>query len=443
MPAIIGSAVWLAIGTALVGALAVHWLFGTTLAFALVVVALATPTDATVLDGVIVGRKLSHSVHKTLRMEALFNDATGIVLLQAGLIWLKTGHLSFWTNAWALVLESLGGIIIGIIVSTLIMSLRQMLVRSTANAINAQNLMYLLTPFIVYLIAEALGVSGIIAVVSAGLISNSETTRSRFSSPRQMHFGLQLMNFASSILNSFVFVVLGISLARIATGDQYQAVIQRSWLWLALGAFVYAVLVMARFVYARFFVGDRSSQNAVQFALGGVHGTVTLAMTFSIATSDYALAVIVETVVIILSMLVPTILFKLILPLDGDALNHDQVLDQLRHDMVHAGASAVAALDLPPVVAQIVDYDLRDQVQKNGLKSFYRQWGATTHDVTTLSGLQSVEQRRALMTAFAAERAYLYDLAKRHVANSDDVYDLYSELLLAESLVLDPQSQVL
>lgn len=118
--------------------------------------------------------------------------------------------------------------------------------------ISSQTLIYLLTPFCIYFIAEEVGVSGIIAVVTAGLIHNSETTRSRFSSPRQMHLGLQLVNFSNSVLNSFVFVVLGLSLERIIFEQRRSIGI--SLRWLAIGVLVYVLLLIVRFIYGRFFI---------------------------------------------------------------------------------------------------------------------------------------------------------------------------------------------
>lgn len=81
--------------------------------------------------------------------------------------------------------------------------------------------------------------------------------------------------------------------------------------------------------------------------------------------------------------------------------------------------------------------------RKNTLISFFGQWKAVTANKALITGLQSVEQRRALMYAFDAERDYLYDLAKRHVVSSEIVYEIYSEILLSESLVLDPRNQMI
>lgn len=47
------------------------------------------------------------------------------------------------------------------------------------------------------------------------------------------------------------------------------------------------------------------------------------------------------------------------------------------------------------------------------------------------------------MYAFDAQREYLYDLANQHMINSDYIYEVYSEILLSEALVLDPKNQML
>ena len=213
--------------------------------------------------------------------------------------------------------------------------------------------------------------------------------------------------------------------------------------WLAIGVLVYVLLLIVRFIYGRFFISDRTNRSALLFALGGVHGTVTLAMTFSVLSNGVSRSLFNETVVIILSMLIPTIVFKVILPLDADTLNKTTQLKILRNEMVIVGVQHVETMTLSNKVREIVIYDLRDQVQKNTLKAFFNQWRSVTTDKSTLTSIQSVEQRRALMQAFDEERNFLYGLAKNHMVNSEYIYDLFSEILLSESLVLDPQNQVI
>ena len=150
----------------------------------------------------------------------------------------------------------------------------------------------------------------------------------------------------------------------------------------------------------------------------------------------------VETVAIILSMAVPTVIFKILLPQDFDEQIRQQQLAFLREGMVKAGIKKLKSIDLEEAVRDNAMYDIRDQIQANTLGDFFKKWREINTEKRVLTNLQSVARRRALMYAFDAERAYLYDLAKRHVVNSDVVYEIYSEILLSESLVLDPQNQM-
>ncbi|HAT54804.1 MAG TPA: sodium:proton antiporter [Lactobacillus sp.] len=441
---IIGSAFLLGIVSALFVTLIVSKMFLLTLPVGLIIVAICTPTDATALESVVHGRIFPSKIYDQLSMESLFNDATGLILLQAGIVWQKTGHLSFLKNTGSLLYSAGGGIVVGLVVSILITSLRQLIVRSRANSIYAQNLIYLMTPIVVYELAEKANVSAIIAVVVAGLVNNSEANRSRFSSPRQMHLGLELGDFLSNILSGSVFVILGLNLGRIFTSNYFFS--NTNWQWLIIGISIYLLMIMFRGLYAKF-INGYGWDSARLFAFGGVRGTVTLAMTFSVggllSESLYNQIVLIEVVVIVLSMLTPTIVFKLWLPLDTHLLERSLRQQKMRKKMVDIGIKTVNDMTLSDDVREVVVYDLQDQVQENTMFSFYRQWQDVSRHAENISALQSVAQRRALMQAFDAEREYLHSLALKHVVASDEIYDLYSEILLSESLVLDPENRLI
>lgn len=46
------------------------------------------------------------------------------------------------------------------------------------------------------------------------------------------------------------------------------------------------------------------------------------------------------------------------------------------------------------------------------------------------------------MYAFEAQRCYLYDLSKNNEVKSEYVYEVYNDVLLAQSIVMDPQNQM-
>lgn len=97
MSGILGTAVGLALASAVVIALVLHQL-GLAFPLALMIAAISTPTDATAFDSVAEARVFPKQLKDRLRLESLFNDATGIILLQAGVLWAVTGHLAFTQN---------------------------------------------------------------------------------------------------------------------------------------------------------------------------------------------------------------------------------------------------------------------------------------------------------------------------------------------------------
>ena len=429
----------MALALAIVTGLAVHVIGGIVWPVALIMAAISTPTDATALDSVTDGRKLPANAGSLLHLEALFNDATGLIILQAGVLWYTSGQLALGKKLVAFLWSAGGGLVFGAAIAFVLMIFRQLLLRSRWNMASSQIIIYLMTPIVIYLSAEAMAMSGIIAVVSAGLVYNGEAQRSRFSNPRQFHLSVQLINFGSEILNSFVFVILGILLARIVTG-YHPSMATGHWFW--IGLLVYGLGLVGRYIHG--LAVKFTSHDAMIFALGGVHGTVTLALALSVSVltaADNQLVLLVETVVIILSMLVPTVLLPYLLPAKQVSKLMRPKLTKMRKEMVAAGLEQLTNLSLTPAVEASVTYDLRDQLRQTQLRSFLRQWRRSSWNPETFTGDEALQERRALMQAFDAERQYLHELALNHQIASNYIYDLYSEILLAESLVLDPANQ--
>lgn len=76
------------------------------------------------------------------------------------------------------------------------------------------DVIFFLTPLIIYFLAEEIHVSGIIAVVAAGLIHNVESERSRLTNAFIFYNSNQLSQLLIDILNGIVFLLLGIIIVR-------------------------------------------------------------------------------------------------------------------------------------------------------------------------------------------------------------------------------------
>ncbi|GAP04976.1 cation:proton antiporter [Fructobacillus tropaeoli] len=444
LKSIIGTVLFLPIVTMVVLSVVLHWKFSLILPLAAMIVAVNIPTDATALSAVIGNKNISSRLNNTLKMESLFNDATGIVLLQAAILWLSAGKLLVIENSEHFVVSAVGGALFGGTAAFIIIIIRQIWIRSDINVISSQLLVYLLTPIIIYVVAEHIHISGIIAVVTAGLVHNSEAKRSRFSVPRQFHVSMQYINFISEILSNFVFVILGVTLCRIFLDQRNYALHNFNWLW--VGISVYLVSLIARFFYA--LLSKYNGFDAIVFAFGGVHGAVTLSLTFSllsestsIVQSNYALILLSTTVVIILSMTVPAIVVRYILKLnDGEQKFDEDTKQKIKKNMVHQALLVVEEMKIETYVKGRVKYDLLDQISQTTLLDFVKEWRNQSRKML-FEKAEIKQEKQALMLAFKAEREYIKLLIHSKTISDELGYEIYGEILLSESLVIDPDNQ--
>ncbi|MDR3241560.1 MAG: sodium:proton antiporter [Lactobacillaceae bacterium] len=303
-----------------------------TLPLAIALAAIVTPTDAVAVKSLTSGGEMPGGVGEALELEALFNDATGLVILDLALSVLSNKSLSVVGGLEHFLFVAIGGVVIGTVGGMLIVSLRVNLNLRSANAETTVIPIGLLTPFAIYLIAEQFGVSGILAVVATGIVHNWEASRLRLSSTRVQLTQNTIWSTLSNVLNSIVFLILGISLPTVFH------VIGQIGLYgtlglLGLGVLIYLVMFVIRFVWAlrenaasadTFFAPHDDKRHRFYsrvFALSGVHGTMTLAMAFSlpieIAGHPFPYRdelIIIATIVILISMIVSAIVLPMMLP---------------------------------------------------------------------------------------------------------------------------------
>lgn len=414
-------------------------LLGIPIALAFLMGALSTPTDATATESVSENLIVPERQENILKMESLFNDASGIILVTAMALWVKNGHLNYQQTFFDFLGSAGGGIIIGIVAALVMISFRQFLGRINRNAYNAQILLFISTPFFIYFVAEELKVSGIIAVVCAGLMQNSESARSRFITPRQFHNGLVLLRLLQEILNNTVFVILGILVVRIIQADLIIG--NTNSQWIVIGILLYLVNLFVRYFYG--LLSKMGNKGSVIFALGGVHGAVTLALVYmiidNVSSAQFDMIVLAEMLVIILSMAVPSIVFRFILSHDMSKKETEKQIQRLRQEMVKEGLKAIEKIYLPGRIRESVIYDLRDQKSANSFADFWHQWAKASRYPKFNDQEKELEQR-ALLWAFRAERQYL-DMVSQKENLRGYLFELYNEILLAESILIDNENE--
>lgn len=431
---------------AIAAGFASFWAGGIGLPLAFILAAISTPTDATAMESVTIGLKLPHKESNALKLESLFNDASGIILLNMAILWYVNGHIAYGQTIGNFIYSALGGIIFGFIISIVFVYIRENLFRSRLNyGNNTYNngtpflVTYILTPFIIYSLAELIDVSGIIAVVFAGLVHNAEAERSSLINPKAMYDGDQLVDLISDILNSFVFIVLGIMLIRTATDRS--VTYQGSLIWIVLGVTLYLANLLVRFLYSRF-VTHFSNREALIFSIGGIHGAVTFALAFTVAasqvkTADYNLVIMSESLLILLSMIVPTIVFRFVLPKVTDDKKLAAAVIKMRTDMVQKAIEFVEQSNLSEEFRLAIIYDLKSQGGQTTVKQFIYEWRRMIrHDEYTTEQMSQIT--RTFTQVFQIEREFLIEQYNKGSELDEISFNkLYQEIAMSEVYVLE------
>jgi CPA1 family monovalent cation:H+ antiporter len=204
----------------------------------------------------------------------------------------------------------------------------------------------LLTPLIVYLAAETWTFSGILAVVSAGLVQGIERDRLRLTSAKMQIVSANVWQMLSQMLSGLIFVLLGLSLPNVVT-----TVIREKndlfVVFVGIGFFIYVAKSIVRFLWSRLFV-KMSSKNQWQKAfilmLGGANGTITLALAFSLPDKIFGSQaflrqglILTAATVILLSLIVPTTLLPFLVKRPQKHADHYLWV----HRMISSGINAL------------------------------------------------------------------------------------------------------
>jgi CPA1 family monovalent cation:H+ antiporter len=194
---LVGGGVWLA--ARLLGVdLPMSW--------ALVFGALISPTDPVAVLSTVKAEGLSGRLKAILQGEALFNDGVGIVVFLALAALASSGKADAGGAMLEVVVKSGGGLVLGLVAGWLVVRA----VRAVDNyAVEVALTLALATG--VYAGADALGLSGPIAVVAAGLLMGGTGMRSAMSDETERYVRA-FWTLVDETLNALLFLLLGLEL---------------------------------------------------------------------------------------------------------------------------------------------------------------------------------------------------------------------------------------
>ena len=255
-------------------------------AAAFVLGAIVAPTDEVAVSAIAERLPMPHRLLTIIEGESLVNDAVSLVLYRLATAAVVTGAFSWLSGGLGFLLASAGGIGIGLAVGTGVAWIRRRLRPDPL----IENTISLLTPFVAYLPAETVHVSGVLAVVATGLYLGRQGPRFVTSATRLQAGALwRMIDF---LLNSLLFILLGLQLRSILdrlAGHPWTALVTEAALLsvcviLARIAWVVPANCLPRLLARRGRARDASLpwQQTVVIAWTGIRGGISLAAALAI-----------------------------------------------------------------------------------------------------------------------------------------------------------------
>jgi Na+/H+ antiporter len=192
----------------------VHWVLPVVpLAAAFALAAALSPTDAVAVSGVLAGRPAPRRFMHILEGEALLNDASGLVSFSFAVTAVVTGTFSLGYATASFVVIAAGGLAVGAALGYGFALLDRYVLTRRIDEAAIYVTFVMLLPFVAYLISEEIGVSGILAAVSAGLTSNAMNP---FGGKSHTRLGTAaIWGVVEYAFNGVIFLLLGLQLPEI------------------------------------------------------------------------------------------------------------------------------------------------------------------------------------------------------------------------------------
>ena len=273
------------------------------------------PTDLVAFASLSQRFSFPKRVSNILKGEGLLNDASGLVAFRMALIAWTTGTFSLTQAGTSLAISIVGGFAVGLITALINRFLHTFLLSVRATDIASELLLELSLPLLTFFIAEEIHVSGIIAVVVAGILKASRFKKINLLEAQVDTVTETVWRTVTFMLNGSVFVILGMELEMIAEPILKSAFYNK--VLLLLSVFLLTFLLFAiRFVmiYGFYVFRIKRLQKSLHkymkdmllLTFSGVKGTVSIATILLIPTDleqEYPLLLFLVAGVTLLSFL--------------------------------------------------------------------------------------------------------------------------------------------
>ncbi|MGQ0622691.1 MAG: Na+/H+ antiporter [Panacagrimonas sp.] len=459
-PTILTLTLGLVVFTVLGAGWLIHWLIpAMPLAVAFALAAVLSPTDLVAVSTIASRAPIPLRMMRILQGESLFNDASGLVCMRFAVAAALTGSFVLSSALASFVWVALGGLAIGFGVTWLVTHAKRESTVLLGDDGGAQILITLLIPFGVYLLAERLHCSGILAAAAAG-ITMGFTPHSHWHAVTRIR-RTAVWETVQMAANGSIFVLLGEQIPSILSASEQTVLLtghQNPW-WLGF----YVVLILAALATLRFvwvwvslklaFFGTRSRGGlpssshwrlVTAMSLAGVRGAITLAgvLTLPLTMSDGApfpardLAIFLAAGVIVLSLLLATI--GLPRALRGLELAPDPAHHSAEHRArVAAAEAAIRAIESAQrgLADEHADDGLHADAVSQLVARYRRRIGRHASDegkATHQHGADAVE-RQLRLVGLCAERDEILRIGSEHGITELTLAKIVREIDLQEA----------
>lgn len=200
--------------------------------------ALLSPTDAVAATALLRTISAPRRLITLLESESVFNDATALVVYQAALAAAVTASFSAVDATARVIVVGIGAVAIGLVVARALVLVRQRL-----NDPPVEITISLLTPFAAYLPADGLGLSGVLATATAGIVTGWFSPSISASETRIR--ARAIWEFLVFVLNGLVFILIGLQLSTVLERQEGRPIVELAWITLLIAISV----IVARFAW--------------------------------------------------------------------------------------------------------------------------------------------------------------------------------------------------
>lgn len=392
--------------------------------------AIVSPPDAIAASAILKRFSISPRLLTILEGESLVNDASALVLYRLAVTALLSGVFSFSEAGIEFVKITTGGIAIGLVLGFIIQHFSRRFLGPVVGVV-----LSITIPYITYILADSAGVSGVLAVVTNGLVG-SQTILSH-PAPLRRILGFAMWDIYSILLNCFVFILIGLQLKSLVsdmTSSEIYLNVGYGFLFTCVLIAMRMIWILLRgsFRYSKPNHDSKFLREALLMGWSGMRGIVSLtaALALPLALPDQTLidgreeVIFITFIVILSTLLIPGLTLsplirwlKLDLPKD---LHHEH---RTRKELAKIAKEKIEQLGASKAI---------NEEESSFLTTyFHMQHLALEISTSPLKRFRDLEAFRILV--IQEQRKRLIELWKHHQVTDRQLSEMEHELDLEET----------